>query len=150
MSKQEPTRGDVVAALSIPTFMTTASHLTGSQLRQLVAERLATAGLDVVVIAVNGIGASLPFPGAELVWQHRTGGEFRRQVVSWNIGQTAVATQRPSGAFYMIADCAQCGQRNELTLDGEMSIGGLPCSACGSPLISLDQKGTTTASEAPG
>lgn len=146
MSKQEPTRGEVVAALSIPAFMTTASHLTGSQLRHLVAERLAIAGLDVVVIAVNGIGASLPFPGAELVWQHRSGGEFKRQVLSWNIGQTAVATPGPSGAVHLIADCAQCGQRNELTLDGEMSIGGLPCSRCGSPLISLDDNGLSTVS----
>lgn len=89
MSNQEPSRGDVVAALSIPAFMSAASRQTGSQLRHLISERLQAAGMDVVVVTANGIGASRPYPGAEIVWQHRLGGEFRRHLVSWTIGQAA-------------------------------------------------------------
>lgn len=137
MSSQEPTRRDIVAALSNPAFMSSAALLTGTTLRDTVAKRLRSVGLEVVVVAANGVGSTRPYPGAEVVWQHRSGGEFRRHLVSWRVGKTAISTQEPSGAVHLQADCARCGQRNELTVDIDIASAGLPCTRCGSPLIAF-------------
>lgn len=135
MSNQEPTRSDIVAALGVPTFVLAASRLSGSALRGLISERLHAAGIDVVVVAANAIGSVQPYPGAELVWQPQSGGDFRRHLVSWTIGQPAVMTHEPSGVVHVAADCARCGQHNELTLDQDVTSTGFPCSRCGSSLI---------------
>lgn len=142
MSNHNPTRAELVAALRHSEFVGAASKVTGSLLRNIVAQQFEAAGLDVVVVAANGVGAKVPFPGAEIVWQKRSGGEFKRNLISWDTGETTAVTQSPSGAVRLVANCMQCGQRNELTIDTGVPAAGLPCSRCGSPLIALGDSGS--------
>jgi hypothetical protein len=91
MAGIEALSGEINAALGSPNFVALAARLTGGFLRQIVARQLTEAGIDVVVIAANGVGDGSPYREAEIIWQLPEGGDFVRQRIKWELAPWAFA-----------------------------------------------------------
>jgi hypothetical protein len=100
VSAQEPTSSEIDVVLNAPFFAIAASQSDGYQLRQAVSDRLRDAGLQVVVVAINSVDLSPPLCGAEIVWQHLSGGEFQRQLICWNAENATSLTKNPKAAVH--------------------------------------------------
>jgi hypothetical protein len=129
-------RGELVAAFCDPGFIAVASRLTGGFLRQVVADRLKGTGVDIVVVAAQGLGSDdPPFREAEIVWQPTDGGEFERLIISWDLARWVFAGGRESGrVIHFVVDCPACRQRNDLSVDERAQAEEVACAHCGANL----------------
>jgi hypothetical protein len=109
MAGMEKTRDAISVSLSDSNFSAVAARLTGAPLRHAIAARLASQGIDVVVIAAIGDDDATPYRQAEIVWQSPDGGDFVRQTIRWNLASWAFAAE---------ADVAKNGGRQSAQLGG--------------------------------
>lgn len=130
MLEYSATRSDIAAALQLSLFKKFASNLTAATLRNAIARRLAEEKVEVVVIAATNIGSSVPYSGAEVVWQPKFGGEFERQLVSWASTGDLIICREDTGHLRIFADCPKCFGRNELIVDNEDVVREMACSHC--------------------
>jgi hypothetical protein len=83
MTDKKVLRDAIGVAFAEPNFMAKAAQLNGPQLRHLLAQRLAEAGLDVEVIAAIASGDFPPYYQADMVWREGRDGDLTHQTVRW-------------------------------------------------------------------
>ena len=74
MTDKKVLRDAIGVAFQDPNFMAKAAQFNGLPLRQLLAQRVAEAGLDVEVIAAIASGDLPPYYQADIVWREGSGG----------------------------------------------------------------------------
>lgn len=91
MTDKKALRSAIGAAFHDPNFMAEAAQFNGLPLRQLLAKRVAEAGLDVEIIAAIASGDQPPYYQADIVWREGEKGELTHQTVRWALAPWAFA-----------------------------------------------------------
>jgi hypothetical protein len=91
MTNKKVLRDAIGVAFQDPNFMAKAAQINGLPLRQLLAKRLAGAGLDVEIIAAIASGDLPPYYQADIVWREGTSGELTHQTINWELAPWAFA-----------------------------------------------------------